>query len=333
MSDMRVPADGYRTWFRLIAGLFLTAAFSPGATITLTSSVAQSGVDSTIPSAGLNFTAPPGFDFTGQPYGLLASIQSISLTLTLFDADSALGDRDFNKLTLGLDGTDTGILLNGFPDSAIGTQTIVDQPRDRVTQQPSTAVGAAILRDLQSDGRLTGLILSTDKPSFNGLSARAEFITTLVIEGEMRSGPTWGLALDQARQSGAPGSRVLYSGRIDNYTGLDLTLESAFVDFPSSVPNRHGYSDAFLATLGNIPATGYRGPLFYVDLLSSALPGTSGHGVFELGVLSPGSPSPLTVDFETAVAGTGAVPEPGTIGMALAGFTICALWSRGHKRA
>ena len=57
-------------------------------------------------------TAAP-WDF-GASAGLLGSISNITITLTVGDGDSALGERDFDQLTLALDGIDTGLHLNGF---------------------------------------------------------------------------------------------------------------------------------------------------------------------------------------------------------------------------
>jgi hypothetical protein len=73
------------------------------------------------------------YDFAGQlvPIGGLVpyyphigSIDSITVTLTIVDGDSALGDFDFGNLTLGLDGIDTGFSLSGFSNSNIATFTL-----------------------------------------------------------------------------------------------------------------------------------------------------------------------------------------------------------------
>jgi len=137
------------------------------APITLTSTVFQNGVNSTIGNGNVVFTAAGGWNFTGQTFASLASIDSITITMTLFDLDTASGNLDFNKVTLGLDGINTGLLLNGFPDAVQSTQTIAGPPQDPVTHNPSTSVGGAIVSALKADGRLTGSLFSTDRPARN----------------------------------------------------------------------------------------------------------------------------------------------------------------------
>ena len=86
--------------------------------------MAQSGIDESIGNAPLAVVNEPGFNFAGQDYRSLRSVDRVSITLTLLDGDSAVGDRDFGKLTLMLEGVNTGILLNGFRDSELDTRTI-----------------------------------------------------------------------------------------------------------------------------------------------------------------------------------------------------------------
>ena len=110
------------------------------APITLTSTVAENGINSTIGNGPLSFTASPGYDFTAQNYSSLSSITELVVTLTLFDADSAVGNLDHNKLTLGLDGIDTGIQLNGFRDGFTDTLTIAGVPSPTVVASLLDAV-------------------------------------------------------------------------------------------------------------------------------------------------------------------------------------------------
>ena len=79
--------------------------------IALTSTVPQSGsISVTSPGA---LTGPQPYTFPAQEVAQCTSIDSISVTLTLNEADTAPGELDFNDLTLGLEGIDTGIALNG----------------------------------------------------------------------------------------------------------------------------------------------------------------------------------------------------------------------------
>jgi hypothetical protein len=142
----------------------------------ITSTVVQSGVDRPIGNGPLEVTSEPGFDFAGQDYRALRSVDQVSITLTLLDADSARGDRDFGKLTLMLEGVNTGILLNGFRDSELDTRTITGFPSDEDKVQ--------ILAGLKVDGHVGAWILSTDRPSFNRIGVPSSAKATLVLTGE-----------------------------------------------------------------------------------------------------------------------------------------------------
>jgi hypothetical protein len=85
-------------------------------------------------------------------YNGLASIGSLTLTVSIRDGDSATGNFDFNNLTIGLDGIDTGIKLNGFLD---GPVTNLD-----VSGVPNNA--AAILAALKADGKLNLSVFDSD---------------------------------------------------------------------------------------------------------------------------------------------------------------------------
>jgi len=323
--------------------------------VTLTSTVAQSGYNNTIGTGPAPVTATGGYDFTGQSFANLTSIQSISVTLSLFDLDSATGNLDFNKLTLGLDGINTGIRLNGFPDSALLTQTITDVPRDPVTGLPSTAVADAIITALKADGRLTGSIFSTDHPSFNGFQAPATANTTLSITGEATTGGggggdgggdggggtgNWTLTLTNASQSGQAGSTVFFNGAITNGTGGDLFIDTASLDFNANAPASSYEFDLdprFVDTLGIIPTSGYVGPLFFVQWLPTAPIGTTGDGTFEVDVAGPGDPTSRSVTFSAqVVAPNAAVPQPMTLLLVMAPVIAVAAarigQSRHHRR-
>ncbi|WP_447983673.1 PEP-CTERM sorting domain-containing protein [Nitrospira sp. Nam74] len=145
----------------------------------IASSVAQSGIDQSIGNAPLAVVNEPGFDFVGQDYRSLRSVDRVSITLTLLDGDSAVGDRDFGKLTLMLEGVNTGILLNGFRDSELDTLTITGFPSDEDKIQ--------ILAGLQVDGHVSAWILSTDQPSFNRIGVPSGSNATLVLTGDRRA--------------------------------------------------------------------------------------------------------------------------------------------------
>ena len=91
------------------------------------------------------------FDFSGDPNlaAFLAGdpVRQVSITLRMDDGDTGAGDYDEGELTLGLDGVDTGILLNGFTDNTTVTLTITGL----------TASGSAILAAL-GDGQLVATI-------------------------------------------------------------------------------------------------------------------------------------------------------------------------------
>jgi hypothetical protein len=308
-----------------MAVLVFAAQLSFASTITLSSSVHQNGINSVIGN-GVTFTAGQGYDFTGQDFASLATIDSITIALSFFDLDTAPGNLDFDKVTLTLDGVNTGMRLNGFPDSASATQTITDVPRNPATQQPSTSVADAILGALHGDGRLTGGIVSTNVGSSNAFQAPATFVSTLTIVGQSGDGDggggggggtgNWDAALVGPDKTQSPGSFVLFQGSISNGTGADLFIDTAALDLDLQTPAGSydfALADEFLNTLGIIPTSGYQGPLFFVELFADAATGVTGHGVLELTVLSPGDPVSRSLEFSIAVVPVATVAEPGVI--------------------
>jgi hypothetical protein len=161
------------------AGIVMTLAFTaPGASaLTLTASVAQSGHAGFAPIYPITGEAP--FNYTAQNYLSLTSIDSLSITLKIFDGDSALGDFDFNNLILELDGVDTGIKLNGFRDNFTDELTITGSPINT----------AALLAALQDDGKFVAKILDLT-PGDNDMSLTSSFQTTLVLESNTNTNPT-----------------------------------------------------------------------------------------------------------------------------------------------
>ena len=88
------------------------------------------------------------------------------------DGDSAPGDFDFNDLTLYLDGINTGIILNGWPNNA-------NDFRNTVSGTPLN--GDAILAALQADGKLIATFNDAD-PSDNFWDLSGGFDATLKIK-------------------------------------------------------------------------------------------------------------------------------------------------------
>jgi hypothetical protein len=116
-------------------------------------------VTSTVPESGYaglqNLPAYPlgatPYDFNGQfnPFAFIDRIDSITLTLTMADGDTAAGDFDFGNLYLALDGVNTGLALNGFPNNQILSLSL---------NQLSPATSDALVAALQ-DGQLLGSVL------------------------------------------------------------------------------------------------------------------------------------------------------------------------------
>jgi len=349
----RMCLEGGRVARSLLMAVVILAAMTPvvlpreagAAPITLTSTVFQNGVNSTIGNGNVVFTAAGGWNFAGQAFASLASIDSITITMTLFDLDTAPGNLDFNKVTLGLDGINTGVLLNGFPDAVQSTQTISGPPQDPATHIPSTSVGDSIVSALKADGRLTGSLFSTDRPSNNGFQAPATFSTTLMINGQTDDGSgggggggggngggegsgNWNLSLTNPNQGGPPGTLLVFNGVISNTTGSELVLDAATLGFDILTDPSYYILDldpAFIDTLGIIPTSGYHGPLFFIQWSLLAPLGATGAGTFEVGA-ALADPVSRTVEFSASVGPTGAVPVPepaSLILMAIGAVSIC----------
>jgi hypothetical protein len=138
---------------------------------TLTDTVPQSGFHDFIPSEGAPLTGPDPYTF-GNEVRDCESIEGITVTLTLFDGDTGRGpfNTERNELTLGLDGIDTGIALNGFPGSETVTNTLSGVPKN--TSQ--------ILAALKADGQLAGTVIDRS-PNDNFVGILDTFDTTLKI--------------------------------------------------------------------------------------------------------------------------------------------------------
>ncbi len=132
--------------------------------------VVQSG-DNNVPAEGAKINA------ANTPFELdnpekFASLQNISITATLTDADTGPGEFAENDLSLALDGIDTGIKLNGYRNNQTDTRTNSGAP----------ANADQILAALKADGKLQASIIDAAPP--NSLSVPANFQTTLVLKGK-----------------------------------------------------------------------------------------------------------------------------------------------------
>jgi len=138
----------------LAAAVAMAAAAmsSSAATVPISSTVGQSGFNGDqTNSTAYPLTATP-FDFTGQvnSFGSITSVDSLTITLEMNDGDSNVGDFDFNNLTLGLDGHDTGVKLNGFTNGQILTLTVGPLP---------VATQLQLIADL-ADGKVAGSVIA-----------------------------------------------------------------------------------------------------------------------------------------------------------------------------
>ena len=111
------------------------------------------------PTAGnATITTAGGYTFTTTGYMSLTSITSITITLTVQDGNSEAAQPDgfdYNHLHLSLDGTATGLTLNGFRGDGL---------EDTLTFTGAPTNAATILASLQTDGALVGTI-TTDNPN------------------------------------------------------------------------------------------------------------------------------------------------------------------------
>ena len=175
---------------RLLLALVTSVALIHSAdaqTITVSDDAPQSGFNGEVfgppPPAPGGATAPindPANPFTFTGIGSFTSIDSISITLTIFDGNTGPGEAEEGDLTLALDNIDTGIALNGFLSGEEITLTISGTPMN----------AAAILAALQADGQLNAQIFdSTGTAAFeqNDLTVPASdisgdpYFTTLSI--------------------------------------------------------------------------------------------------------------------------------------------------------
>jgi hypothetical protein len=175
--------------WRSLGGLALTllglsaSATGFGGSLALSASSEQSGFLGPQFGGIYPLTSGAGYDFSGQQYAILNTIDVLVITLTVNDGDTGVGDFDRDNLFLALDGVNTGIPLNGLLNDNITTITAV-----------KLADQAAVLTQLKADGRLVATVIDTDADGPPGdiigfPSAQGQIITTLDIVGTFGSRP------------------------------------------------------------------------------------------------------------------------------------------------
>lgn len=166
--------------FAAAVAMAATAMSASAAQLTISSTVAQSGFNDLQNQPSYPLTGTP-YDFTGQvnSFGNITSIDSLTITLEMNDGDTNVGDYDVDSLTLGLDGHDTGVKLNGFTNGQILTLTVGPL---------STAQQALIIGDL-ADGKLVGSVFdatpgnSTPTGDTIGFPGAIDTTLDLVVSG------------------------------------------------------------------------------------------------------------------------------------------------------
>lgn len=139
------------------------------------------------------------FDF--DPSKSLATLTGIEFTMTMQNAETAVGEAFHDKLSLGLGGVDTGLKLNGF---GMGQEpTLTFQLHQGDPGWLSSSAVNELLSQVNGSHSLLASILNTggDTCCLNLYSA---FDTTLRLIGDPAGGTTvpepgtlaiWGLAL------------------------------------------------------------------------------------------------------------------------------------------
>jgi hypothetical protein len=103
-----------------VSALSLNAVTCAGPVITSTR--IQSGFAGVVPLASTsNFLTVSTFSFSGQ--SLTNRVDWLSITLTLSDGDTGLGDADAGAIELTLDGVKTGLFADGFRNRWVEQRT------------------------------------------------------------------------------------------------------------------------------------------------------------------------------------------------------------------
>jgi hypothetical protein len=156
---------------KVIPILCLVLAFSHGAFASITITSSQMQVEAKgmlIPSLLITGNTP--WNFTSQNYLGINSVDEISVTLTLLDGDTGMGEFDAGELMLELNDLNTGLALDGFANNA----TMVNY----TVSGANHAVG--LLSLLQQDGLLLGRVLDLS-PNDNYIKIRGGYMATLSL--------------------------------------------------------------------------------------------------------------------------------------------------------
>ncbi len=167
---------------KTILTMCFVLVFCHGAFASITITAFQMQVESKgmlDPSSLITGNTP--WDFTGQAYLSLNSIDEISVTLTVLDGDTDIGEFDEDELVLELDGLNTGLALNGFASDASATDHLVSGDNQ----------AGGLLDLLQQDGLLLGRILDLS-PNDNYVKIRGDYLATLSLTDHDLSGPQQG---------------------------------------------------------------------------------------------------------------------------------------------
>jgi hypothetical protein len=142
----------------------------------LTDIASADTVSSTVPESGFSgFTGGVTTFATFNNFGtppFLSSINSITLTLTVSDGDTASGNFDFNNISLALSGLNTGVLLNGFNNGQTNTLTF----------GPTSIANATGILAALNTGTLIGQWVDSN-PGDNSVTFPSNFNATLTING------------------------------------------------------------------------------------------------------------------------------------------------------
>lgn len=145
-----------------VGALVVGSAFSLSASAAVvSSSLAQTG--NVVTTNAATEVTIGTFTFT-DPAAAITDLTGLSLTLTLYDGDTGLGEFDEGQLTLWLDGKATGLVLNGFGNQKTQTNTVSLTGLD-------SALATAIYAQLVADNQLVATIRDADgdRGNDNGL--------------------------------------------------------------------------------------------------------------------------------------------------------------------
>ena len=158
----------------VLASGFLSSTVSADP-LNLSDTVRQSGQSGSASPFPITDPSHP-WDFTGQDFYALASIDTITITVTIKDGDTASWEFDYNNLSLGLDGFDTGLKLNWYRNDRTDTRTLTVTDFDNSIN---------ILSALKQDGQLHGTVIDSDSPGNNWIYVpfQSTYYTTLKIQG------------------------------------------------------------------------------------------------------------------------------------------------------